>query len=1061
MAYRRSVSNSIRSIPIWLRIVLYLSVTLFSAHVAWASEYHGQVTFGGLPVPGVTVTATEGTKKFSTASDQGGVYSFADLPDGQWTITIEMQCFTTIHADVTVSANTPPGQFELQLLPMDQLMARTKLMQAPPTVLPTLVAPDAAKKAEVNAGGAKEIPKAPDEQSQSSDGFLVNGSVNNAATSQYSLDRAFGNRRPNSRSLYNGGALVQFGNSALDARTYSLSGQESPKPFYNLITGAVTVGGPMKIPRLLPRGPEFFAAYQWTRDQNELNETGLVPTDRERTGDFLGLVNAAGQPVTLINPATGLAFLNNQVPVSAQAQALLKLYPVANIANNPLYNYQVPALSDSHQDVVQTRLDKTLGHRDQLFGRLNFQSTRAGSVNLFGFVDTTDTLGLDASINWAHRFSQHLFFRTSYQFSRQRTEIIPEFESRENVSASAGISGNDQDPADWGPPALSFSSGIAGLSDENSAFNRNRTDRFSGSLGIYRGKHNITVGGDFRKQEYNDFYQQNPRGAFAFTGAATQGTAAGSATTGSDLADFLIGIPDTSSLAYGNADKYFRQPVYDVYAADDWRLLSELTINAGMRWEYGAPMTERYGRLVNLDLTPDFAAAAPVLGSDPVGPLTGIHYPSSLVRPDRLGFEPRVAISWRPIPASTVVVRAGYGVYHDTSVYLSSTQQLAQQAPLSTSLNVENSAACPLTLANGFMPCSTTSADTYAVDPNFRVGYAQTWQLAVQRDLPAALQMTVTYLGVKGTRGVQEFLPNTYPIGAVSPCPSCPIGFEYRTSGGDSTRESGQLQLRRRLRAGFTATLLYTYSKSVDDDALLGGQGHMSATSASQGEGASAGAGAGEGEGAGESTSAATPTTSIAQNWLDLKAERGLSTFDQRHLLSVQAQYTTGQGLEGGTLLGGWRGRLLKEWTVLTNIKTGTGMPESPSYFAAVPGTGFSSTIRPSLTGAPIYGSSLNAASGLHVHLNSAAYTAPAAGQWGTSARDSIEGPDQFSLDTSLERTFRPSTKFNLTARIDATNLLNHAVFTGWITTINSTQFGVPASVNAMRSLQATLRLRF
>ena len=1053
MQHRRSVLNSIGSIPLWRCILFWISLMLCPAHAAWASEYHGQVTFGGSPVPGATITATQGTKRFSTSSDQGGMYSFADLPDGQWTLTIEMQCFTTLHADVTVGAKMPAGQFELKLLPVDQLMARTKLTQAPPTVVPTLVVPDAAKKAEANAGSATEIPKAPDEQSQSSDGFLVNGSVNNAATSQYSLDRAFGNRRPNSRSLYNGGALVEFGNSALDARTYSLSGQQSPKPFYNLITGALTVGGPMKIPRLLPRGPNFFAAYQWTRDQNEQDETGLVPTEAERTGDLRGLLNAAGQPVTIINPATGLAFLNNQVPVNAQAQALLKLYPSANIANNPLYNYQAPALSDSHQDVVQTRLDKTLGRRDELFGRFDFQSTRAGSVSLFGFVDTTDTLGLDATINWSHRFSQHLFFHSSYQFSRQRTEIVPEFENRENVSAAAGIGGNDQDPADWGPPALSFSSGIAGLSDQNSAFNRNRTDRFSGSLGIYRGRHNITVGGDFRKQEYNDFYQQNPRGAFAFTGAATAGGAGGSTTTGSDLADFLIGIPDTSSLAYGNADKYFRQPVYDVYAVDDWRILSELTINAGMRWEYGAPMTELYGRLVNLDLSPGFAAAAPVLGSNPVGPLTGMHYPSSLVRPDKLGFEPRVAISWRPIPASTVVVRAGYGVYHDTSVYLSSVEQLAQQAPLSTSLNVEDSAACPLTLANGFTPCSTTSADTYAVDPNFRVGYAQTWQLAVQRDLPGALQMTATYLGVKGTRGVQEFLPNTYPIGAATPCPSCPIGFEFRTSGGDSTRESGQLQLRRRLRAGFTATLLYTYSKSIDDDALLGGQGHVTATSANQTQAG--------GEGEGDSATAATPTTSIAQNWLDLTAERGLSTFDQRHLLSVQAQYTTGQGLEGGTLLGGWRGRLLKEWTVLTNIKAGTGMPESPSYFAAVPGTGFSGTIRPSLTGAPIYAASVNAASGLHVHLNSAAYTAPALGQWGTSGRDSIEGPNLFSLDSSLERTFRPTTKYNLTARIDATNLLNHAVFTGWITTINSTQFGVPASVNAMRSLQATLRLRF
>ena len=75
---------------------------------------------------------------------------------------------------------------------------------------------------------------------------------------------------------------------------------------------------------------------------------------------------------------------------------------------------------------------------------------------------------------------------------------------------------------------------------------------------------------------------------------------------------------------------------------------------------------------MNLDVAPGFTAVAPVLGSDPVGPLTGSHYPSSLIRPDKRGFEPRVGISWRPIPASTIVVRAGYGIYDDTSVYQTS-----------------------------------------------------------------------------------------------------------------------------------------------------------------------------------------------------------------------------------------------------------------------------------------------------------------------------------------------------------------------------------------------------
>ena len=1015
--------------------ILFFSalVSLCASTLAAAAEYHGQVTFGGLPVPGATITATQGTKKLSSVSDQGGLYNFPDLPDGNWKIEVEMQCFSTMKADVTVAPNIPPGKWELTLLPIDQLLARSKLVQAPIISLPVLVARPVEKKAEGSnaAAAAPEMPKPTEEQSQqSSDGFLVNGSVNNAATSQYSLDQAFGNRRPNSKSLYNGGFAAVLDNSALNARPYSLTGTETPKPFYDLITGVVTFGGPIKIPHVLPRGPNFFAAYQWTRNNTAATFPGLVPTEAERTGDLSGLVNSLGQPITIYDPVTGLPFEGNQVPVTSQAKALLALYPHPNMVAGSAYNIEVPVLNSAHQDVVQLHLNKTIGRKDQFDGGFNLQSTRAGNVSLFGFVDTTDILGINTNVNWSHRISQHLYLNSKYSFSRLRTLIVPNFENRENIAGNAGIGGDDQNPINWGPPTLSFASGIASLSDANSSFNRNRTDAVSESAGIYRSHHNITVGGDFRKQEYNDFFQQNPRGSFTFTGAAT----AGAGSSGSDLADFLLGIPDASQIAYGNSDKYFRQPVYDAYATDDWRVMSILTINAGIRWEYGAPMTELKGRLVNLDIAPGFTAAAPVLGSDPVGPLTGIHYPSSLIRPDKRGVEPRIGVSWRPIPASTVVVRAGYGLYHDTSVYLGPAMQLAQQAPLSTSLNMQNSAACPLTLANGFNSCGSTTADNNAVDPNFRVGYAQTWNLAVQRDLPGALQLTATYLGVKGTHGLQELLPNTYPIGAVTPCPSCPLDFEYRTSGGNSTRESEQLQLRRRLRNGFTATLLYTFSKSIDDDAALGGQGHTTASEQNQ--------------------NAAPAAAAIAQNWLDPRAERSLSTFDQRHLVNVQLQYTSGQGLGGGDLMGGWAGRLLKEWTVLTKINAGTGLPETPSYLAAVPGTGFF-TIRPDLTGAPIYTKSGTA------HLNVAAYGAPLTGQWGTSARDSITGPDQFSLDTSLERTFRPNSKLYLIARVDSTNMLNHAVFTGWNTTFNSTQFGLPVAANSMRSLQTTIRLRF
>jgi hypothetical protein len=298
---------------------------------------------------------------------------------------------------------------------------------------------------------------------------------------------------------------------------------------------------------------------------------------------------------------------------------------------------------------------------------------------------------------------------------------------------------------------------------------------------------------------------------------------------------------------------------------------------------------------------------------------------------------------------------------------------------------------------------------------------------------------------------VQEFLPNTYPIGAANPCSSCRAGFAYLTSSGDSIREAGEIQLRRRLHNGFAASLQYIFSKSLDDDSMLGGQGASAATqnAAQQNSSGASGASNGTTQGSGQST----PT--IAQNWLDLNAERGPSTFDQRHLLSVLGQYTTGMGLAGGTLLSGWRGELFKEWTLLGQLTAGSGLPQTPVYLAAVPGTGVTGSIRPDLTGAPIY------AAPPGYFLNRAAYTAPQSGQWGNAGRDSITGPMEFSLNVSLGRTFRVHDRLNLDLRIDATNLLNHVTYTAWNTTITSPQFGLPIAANAMRSMHTTLRLRF
>ena len=1010
--------------------LLRISLVALTALPLAAVEDHGSVKFGGMPLPGATITATQGDKKIVTVTDAQGNYAFPDLASGVWTLQVDMLCFETMKREVTIAPGAANESWELKLLPMDQIHAAATMIAPPVTAAPVptpnlqvAAAPDAAGKKKDEQKPA--VPAAPspapnaDPSQDASDNFLINGSQNNGAASPFAQSAAFGNNRRNLRGLYNGMFGFIVNNSALDANNFSLTGQETPRPNFNQFQGVATLGGPLRIPRVMPNGPFFFIGYQWTRNRNSSTQTGLVPTAAERAGDFSAL------PSPVIDPTTGAPFQGNMIPSyrqSPQALSLLKLYPLPNFAGSNGYNYQIATLGATHSDAMQLRMNKSIDQKNQLSGVFSFQSSRSDTPNLFDFLDTTDSLGLNASVSWVKRFTPRFFSTLTLGWNRQGTTLRPFFQNRENISGQAGISGNNQEPVNWGPPSLSFANGISTLSDGQASVTRNQTSSIGDSLYWARGRHGVTFGADLRLLQMNYLSQQDPRGTFTFTGA----TAGGSSQDA--FAGFLLGLPDTSSIAFGNADKYFRSESYDAFIVDDWKMSPELTLNFGVRWEYNSPITELYGRLVNLDVTPGFTAQAPVIANNPVGSITGDHYPDSLVHPDKRGFQPRIALAWRPISGSSLVVRAGYGMNYNTSVYQNIAMQMAQQSPLSKSLSVQNNPADPFTLANPFVTVPGITPNTFAIDPNFRVGYVHTWNTTLQRDLPGGLVMQAGYLGIKGTRGVQEFFPNSYPIGAANPCPTCPSGYAYMKSNGNSEREQGSFQLRRRLRSGFTASGQYTYSKSIDD-ASLGGKG-----------GAASG---------GQSAAV------IAQNWLDLAGERALSSFDQRHLLNVTLQYTSGMGLHGGTLLSGWRAALIKEWTLSTVITAGSGLPLTPVYLAAVPGTGCANCLRPDYTGANLYAPPEGR------FLNPAAYTAPLPGQWGNAGRDSITGPDQFSLNASLARVFRLTDRLNLNLQFDSTNVLNHVTFPSWNTIVNGPQFGLPVAANPMRVIQTTVRVRF
>lgn len=1025
---------------------------------AGASEYRGQVVFNGYGVPGALVTASQGGKRFGAITDAQGSYLFPDLSDGIWSVSIEMQAFSPMQRDVTIGPASEPGKWELSLLPAEQIKGLQTL--APTGTSATPAVPQANpvpkknskgspttptntstpfQRADLNAtrtvaparGSMDEVPASSpandaqnpsDLNEQAADGFLINGTANNSASSPFAIRQAFGNTRRGTRSLYSGMSGLVIDNSALDAQSYSLTGANTGKPAYNHLQGTFSFGGPLRIPHLVRNGPNFYVGYQFTRNRNVRTESGLVPTLAERSGD---LSLAPGQ---IFDPANGLAFNGNQIPsdrISPQARYLLSLYPFPNFDGSTRYNYQIPVVGTTRQDGVQAHMNKTIRRKNQVSGTFSMQSARNDNPSLLGFLGTSRSLGSNLTTSWRHSFTQRFIGNFGYQFNRQSIRTQSFFGDRENISGLAGIAGNNQDSENWGPPTLVFSSGLTALTDAVPASMHNQTGAVSYGIIWNRRSHNLSSGVEYRRYQVNNISQQNPRGSFAFTGTSTLGNSLAALLPGArnDFAGFLLGIPDTVSIAFGNADKYFRSTSYEAYVADDWRMSPNFTINLGLRWEYYSPVAEMRGRLVNLDISPDFSAGAPVVGFNPAGSITGATYRDSLINPDRGSFQPRIGFSWRPMAASSMIVRGGYGIYYNASPYQTIATQMAQQSPLSKSLSLQNTAANPLTLADGFNAPPNTTANTFAANPDLRVGYLHIWQLSVQRDLPAALQLTAAYQGTRGRHALQEYLPNTYPTGAVNPCPTCPSGFVYLTSNGASSRESGSVQLRRRLHNGFSATAQYTFAKSMDD-AAPGAKGQSG-------------------------------SIFIAQDWRHPEAERALSSFDQRHLLNVQLQYTSGMGAGGGTLLRGWRGVLFKEWTVTSQINVGTGFPLTPVYPVATAGTGVTGSVRPDYTGEDVQ----EAPAGRH--LNPESYQVPAAGHWGNAGRNSITGPSQFTFNASLGRVFRTSDRTSLDLRVDANNALNHVTFPSWNTTVGNAQFGLPLTTNAMRNVQTTVRWRF
>ncbi|MEJ7608595.1 MAG: carboxypeptidase-like regulatory domain-containing protein, partial [Bryobacteraceae bacterium] len=444
-------------------------VLLLSAHGLFAAlEHHGQVTFNGVPVPGATVTVMQDDKNLVAITNSMGSYAFSNLPDGRWTIKVEMSGFATVKGDTSNSI------WELKMLPLGEIHAEVLHKNLRPALAPTPAATPTAIPAAAasNTNLTEEPPQTltgtfaklspKDFNQRAADGVIINGTVNNGAASRVADGNGAGVL---AQSLYYGEIGILPGISSLDARSFSLTGQDTPKPAYNRFTGWFNLGGPV-IPR--KDNATFFIGYQRIRNRSANMAVGRMPTAAERSGDFSQSVNSHAQPVQIIDPLVGLPISGNVIPqsrISPQARSLLTFFPISNFNGSAPYNYQIPIIDVMHQDALQTRLNESVNTRNQILGNFAIQSTRSDTPSLFTFLDTTRTVDINAAINWTTHPSRRLSATFRYQFSRLSTRTMPYFANRLNVSGIAGINGNNQEAVNWGPPSLVFSRGTSGLFD--------------------------------------------------------------------------------------------------------------------------------------------------------------------------------------------------------------------------------------------------------------------------------------------------------------------------------------------------------------------------------------------------------------------------------------------------------------------------------------------------------------------------------------------------------------------------------------------------------------------
>ncbi len=408
------------------------------------------------------------------------------------------------------------------------------------------------------------------------------------------------------------------------------------------------------------------------------------------------------------------------------------------------------------------------------------------------------------------------------------------------------------------------------------------------------------------------------------------------------------------------------------YVQDEYKPLSNLTLNLGLRYTVFQLFNEAHGKANPFDF-------------DTCGPEGFCGTGASFGQQNYGDVDPRVGLEWSPVRGGRTVVRGGFGIYHEDG-------QLDDQ-----NLPAKNEVPS-YSVKNVTYPVDSYFTGSGTVSPNAeqrdrKDTYVEQWDLSVQHELAANIVTTFSYLGSHGVHLLDTNVVNLVnPATGVAQYPAFAPAIGWRGSIGGSSYNGLSVSVRRPFSNGLLVAANYAYTHEIDNGS--------------------------NGSGDGDEIS--------AQNPLCLACEWASGAWDARHVVNGNAVYELPFGL-GKPMLNqrGIASAIAGNWELTTTALARTGFPVNVllpgSYVAADGATG---TERPNL----VPGVSLTPPGGRTIAhwINPAAFTLPSAGTFGSAPRDLLPGPGTWQVDTGAAKTFALGERTHVEFRAEFYNVFNH-----------------------------------